>query len=83
VKSLGIEYHIISQKGTLEEATEGYNRVMEGLFASCDYKMAVMGIGTDGIRRGCCPGMKINGMLFTGSCRLGIQIHLQFAREKS
>src|SRR3989338_5423854 len=55
-KKLRIPFHLVSQKGSLNEAADEYNQTTEQLLKEYDYKIAVLGIGEDGHTAGLLPG---------------------------
>lgn len=57
-QKLRIPFHLISQKGTLDEAADEYNQTLERLFKEYDFKIAVLGIGEDGHTAGLLPGYR-------------------------
>ena len=58
LKRKGIKFYKILQKGSLERAADEYNRIMEELFRSYKFKMAILGIGRDGHTAGLLPGYR-------------------------
>ncbi len=55
-KKLRIPFHLVSQKGSLEEAADRYNNIISSLFEKYDYQIAILGIGEDGHTAGLIPG---------------------------
>src|SRR3989338_6728652 len=59
-KKLRIPFHLVSQKGALNEAADEYNQTVEQLLNEHDYKIAVLGIGEDGHTAGLLPGYQLH-----------------------
>lgn len=53
-----IPYYLISQEGTLKEATRRYDQTISKLFKEYTYRLTILGIGEDGHTAGLLPGYK-------------------------
>lgn len=58
LKEKNIDFYPIPQIGSLEEASQKYDKTISKLFYEYDNKMAVLGIGEDGHTAGLLPGFQ-------------------------